>query len=112
MIHSVIKSFFLAQVACERLVQKRGELIVRKEADFINEQSYSSAKSHDHAGPTVKSGSGLADGAEYLKCKMRNFLRPRLRGLLEATIGDSREVNELRAEIATLRSEIIELRSA
>ena len=112
MIHSVLKSFFMAQVACERLVTKRGELIVRSEADSINDKRYSSARPQDaNSFGTSGSECSIKNGAAHFKNELRKFLRPRLRGILEGTIGDSREINEIRAEIATLRSEIIELRS-
>jgi hypothetical protein len=112
MIHSVLKSFFMAQVACERLVNKRGELIVRSEADFINDKDYSSPRPREaNLFSAGESECVFKKGADHFKSELRKFLRPRLREILEGTIGDSREINEIRAEIATLRSEIIELRS-
>src|ERR1700733_4671563 len=112
MIHSVLKSFFIAQVACERLFTKRGELILRSEADFINDKAYArpSAQGANSIGSS-DSGCAFKNGVGHLKAELRKFLRPRFREILEGTIGDSREINEIRAEIATLRSEIMELRS-
>ena len=104
----------MAQVACERLLTKRGELIVApRTTDFTGNNG--GGKGKDRAQKALTSSAPtcpLMKSADQCKADLRNFLRPRLRGLLEATLGDSREINEIRAEIATLRSEIIELKSS
>jgi hypothetical protein len=104
MLHNILKAFFIAQVSFEKLVSAKPcpWVVVGKSLDAPK----------DIGGCQYKQMASCQNRFQEMKTNLRGFLRPRLKDILESTIGDSREINELRAEIATLRSELLEFRSS
>ncbi len=132
MLHKVLQTYFAVQVALERLLATEAETfaVVSQRADRWKKNGRLVRKNGQATAGNARSNEDpKKDSNEHfdrhfilrffrwhnpdsLKRDLRDYLRPHLREVIESTIGDSREINELRAEIATLRSEIIELRSS
>lgn len=116
MFRPMIKIFFLAKAALEI-----GRERVEDAIDSLTAKASECKASGNDQAQEIKNkiesvlnevGQNIWQRADLLEAQTKEELRRQIADFSLGALGDTTEINELRAEIATLRAEINELRAA
>ncbi|MDZ4835825.1 MAG: hypothetical protein SGJ27_18765 [Candidatus Melainabacteria bacterium] len=114
MIRPIVKLFFLAkatlEVGRERL-EDCLDMVTARTSEYKSNSNDKLAEAKDRASQVANELSQhIWQRSEILESQVREKIRRQVADFSLGALGDSTEINELRAEIATLRAEISEIK--
>lgn len=115
MYRPMVKLLFLAKAACEvgrERIEDGIDTLTAKASEYKCHGGECISESKDKAKQVVSDlYQQVWQRSEVLETQVREKLRRQVSDFSLGALGDSSEINELRAELATLRAEIAELKS-
>ncbi|PZM82695.1 MAG: hypothetical protein DKT66_11925 [Candidatus Melainabacteria bacterium] len=115
MLRPMIKLFFLGRAAFEVARERVEDALDSLTAKAGEYKSTGSDRVHEYKDRAKEVASEISQNvwqrSEVLESQVRERIRRQVADFSLGALGDTTEINELRAEIATLRAEISELKS-
>lgn len=114
MVRPIVKLFFLARAALEvgrERLEDCLDAVTARAGEYKSNSSDKLSETKDQFKQVVNELSQhVWQRSEILESQVREKIRRQVADFSLGALGDSTEINELRAEIATLRAEISELK--